>query len=658
MVQRINVIHHVTPLPIVAAVLLIYVIPARGLIGDEPPAGEIHPKPRAEVVNAFDFGFDPVDSTRALQRAINTGAKRVIVPNVGADWVLQPIELAVDDQEVIFEPGVVVTARKNAFHGRQDCLFSISRRKNVTMRGYGAVLQMLKDDYTRGIYQRSEFRHCVKVQGSHGVQILGFTIRRSGGDGIYIGPTGNEKFSSNVLIRDVICDDHFRQGISVTSARNLRIENCILRNTRGTDPMAGIDFEPYRPEHCLVNCRLVNCLLTNNNEDRGGLTSLTRLDATSEDVSITFERCHTIGNLQPVAVCNVAPDGPAGKMSFLDCTFTAPWDHGVRLKNLSGRVRTCFERCQWQETQYPIVIRTNHEAGQVTGGFEFIDCVVNESLDRPLIWYRPELVDQMLFDLQGNFTVFNPHGVRLEWDGMTKGIHLEIEEQRTTAPVVALELSHESIADPLESILELKATANDPDVGPEDGAGIEEVRFVAWRDGRIAAALSDAQPPYTAQFITADWPAGVYLIEAQAYGEDSSRTVAVKPVTVQMGDTADRGEWNVGFPLLMDDNIPQERVVEIDVEKPASATHARLVIAAFDADTNREGALYVNGAGPLELFGKRASGRNNARTVEVEYETPAEWWRNGSNSLRFSHTHSMGYRVENVTVTFPSDDDR
>ena len=53
------------------------------------------------VANAAWWGFDEFDATEALQSAINSGAKRVIVPNMTRDWIVRPINLA-GDQELIF----------------------------------------------------------------------------------------------------------------------------------------------------------------------------------------------------------------------------------------------------------------------------------------------------------------------------------------------------------------------------------------------------------------------------------------------------------------------------------------------------------------------------------------------------------------------------
>ena len=91
--------------------------------------------------NAAWWGFDPDDSTAALQGAIDSHAKRVRVPYMGAPWIVRPIALR-SDQEIDFDPGVVILAKKGEFRGPGDSLFTATGVNNLTLRGYGATLRM------------------------------------------------------------------------------------------------------------------------------------------------------------------------------------------------------------------------------------------------------------------------------------------------------------------------------------------------------------------------------------------------------------------------------------------------------------------------------------------------------------------------------------
>ena len=104
-------------LPLLIALLLAPTLPAR--------AAE-------EVTRTASMGCDPVEATAALQAALNSGARKVVVENMGAPWIMDNIQLA-SDHEIVFEKGVVVQARRGAFQGKGDTLFSASLKTNITL---------------------------------------------------------------------------------------------------------------------------------------------------------------------------------------------------------------------------------------------------------------------------------------------------------------------------------------------------------------------------------------------------------------------------------------------------------------------------------------------------------------------------------------------
>ena len=116
--------------------------------------------------------------------------------------------------------------------------------ENITLTGYGARLCMNKADYQSDAYEAAEWRMCLDFMGCSKICIEGLSLEDSGGDGIYLGATKEQPWCADVTIRNVVCSNHHRQGISVISAVNLLIENCTLTGTSGTAPQAGIDLEP------------------------------------------------------------------------------------------------------------------------------------------------------------------------------------------------------------------------------------------------------------------------------------------------------------------------------------------------------------------------------------------------------------------------------
>ena len=228
--------------------------PIAALAGPAPP-GFLD----ASTVGA---GYNPTDVTATLQSAINSG-QDIWVPNMGTDWVITPIILTRNNQEIRFEEGVVVSAKAGSFLGGSDTLFLAASKHDVTLSGYGATFRMRQDDYTQSPYPVSEHRHAVVLSDATNFDILGITIEDTGGDGIYVG-AGSSTFSQNVTIKDVTIDNAYRNGISVISADGVLIEDTVVINTSGTSPQSGIDIEPNFVTQTIQNIVIRDSVIMNN----------------------------------------------------------------------------------------------------------------------------------------------------------------------------------------------------------------------------------------------------------------------------------------------------------------------------------------------------------------------------------------------------------
>jgi len=375
------------------------------------------------VANAAWWGFDENDSTHAIQGAISSGAAKVIIPYVGKEWVVQPIMLA-GNQEIIFEPGVVVAAKKGSFQGKYDCLFRAYGLGNITLRGYGATLRMRKDDYKNSKYIKSEHRHVLGFRSSTNVNILGLKLENSGGDGIYLGAILDKRHlpCKNVLIRDCICDGNYRQGISVISADELLIENCVLRNTKGTLPRAGIDLEPSHPDNVLVNVVVSNCV-SENNDGPGFLVNVTKLNSESHEVSVLFVNCYSKNGYAPGLMLRAesAKKGPSGLIEFKNCTSERIAYSGVSaIWKLTSPLKLRFNNCKFQDVatkrnRAPINLMLKRtDAISQAGGIEFVNCYVYDEKNRPFLRIADVESGEGVYDVKGAINVFNAYGARID----------------------------------------------------------------------------------------------------------------------------------------------------------------------------------------------------------------------------------------------------
>lgn len=391
-----------------------------------------------DFANAAWWGFDAEDATAAVQSAIDSGAKKVLIPFVGKPWIVRPITLR-GDLELELEPGVLLLAKRGEFKGGGDSLLAAHNAENLTIRGYGATLRMWKKDYQDPAqYTKAEWRMGIRLMGCKNVLIEGVRVESSGGDGIYIDGGGDRRWGENITVRDVVCDDNHRQGMSVISAQNLLIENCTFSNTGGTAPEAGIDFEPDSSDQRFVNCVVRNSVFENN-AGHQILIYLNPMTIESEPVSIRFENCvsrmgkpgMTIDDFQDMgqtgwagmAIGTANDNGPTGTIEFVDCTTENTGKEGVKVFDVSAlSVDVKFTRCTWANPwasafreyggpRVPVLIHARRPSlvGR-TGGVHFEDCEVYDWAYRPAVQFYEDHSNNGFYNISGQITVHSPHG--------------------------------------------------------------------------------------------------------------------------------------------------------------------------------------------------------------------------------------------------------
>lgn len=403
--------------------------------------------------NAAWWGFDAGDATEAVQAAIDSGAREVLIPFVGEPWIVRPLRLR-SHLELVLEPGVLLLAKRGEYRGGGDSLLSIVDAEDVTVRGYGATVRMWKQDYQNPPYEKAEWRMCLRILGSRNVLVEGVRLESSGGDGIYISGTSNLAWSENVTVRHVVCDDHHRQGISVISAENLLIDDCVLSNTRGTAPQAGIDFEPNGPEQRLKNCVVRNSQLYDNAGNQV-LIYLKPLDSTSEDVSIRFENCHVREGKPGASPAEAAvrerramagycvgactDNGPGGTITFEDCTSEFTGREGARVYDVSrDSVAVAFVRCTWAQPwsganpdyKGPMAaVQIHAQRPQLvakSGGIRFEDCAIIDEAGLPAVTFHEPDSDNGLFDVTGTIYYRGPGAPEVALGEKRENVSLEV----------------------------------------------------------------------------------------------------------------------------------------------------------------------------------------------------------------------------------------
>ena len=287
----------------------------------------------------------------------------------------------------------------------------------------------------------------LSLRGCKNITVEGLRIESSGGDGIYIDGGSKRRFCKDVTIRDVTCYDNHRQGISVISADNLLIENCVFANTWGTAPAAGLDLEPDGKDQSLVDIVVRNCVFENN-EGHEILVYPKNLHAEAPDLSIRFENClarKTLTRNRPdgvkqgigrnnaghgwsgISVAAVRDDGPGGYIEFVNCVVENTGKESVRVFDKSSRgAELRFINCQFRnpwltahpdhwQARVPIHLHVRRpEVADDLGGIVFENCHIYDPVFRPAVLLDQQNNDHRLRDITGNITVHGPGEPRME----------------------------------------------------------------------------------------------------------------------------------------------------------------------------------------------------------------------------------------------------
>lgn len=322
-------------------------------------------KTKASKINASTFGYNTTDVTIPFNTAINSNADTVIIDFVGTgDWVITSSTFTdITNKTIIFEPSVRLLAKPGAFVADIHLLKFI-RGINIKISGYGASFQMQKVEYTTG-----EFRHTLQLENCKDILVEGLQLKDSGGDGIYIGgeiSLSPNPYCENVIIKDCVMDNNRRQGMSVISAKNLLVSNCLFKNTKGTLPEAGVDLEPYEPYQRIENCRFTKCRFINNNGHGIELAFFYMTNA-STDVNVTFEDCYTgqnhdVTNTYKAAEIYASVNGNSpvlGQVNFNNCLVENSQWSAFACRKPSNSVQVNFNNSIFKNISQAAVLYNN-----------------------------------------------------------------------------------------------------------------------------------------------------------------------------------------------------------------------------------------------------------------------------------------------------------
>jgi hypothetical protein len=218
-----------------------------------------------------------VDNDR-IQSALDEQGTVVIPP--GVYWIdcTQPLRPRSNSYMQI-EPGAIFRALP---HGKQRSqMILIENVNNVRVTGGQFFGERDEHDFsdTSGSGTH-EWNHCVAVYSATAVTLEKMQIQDFTGDAMSVGGggAGTKPPSVDVVLSQIVGTNCYRQGLSVTNMKTLRVYDCQFTKTNGTSPECGIDIEPERGQ-VAEDIQIVGCYLATN--DKFGLNILARTGTTN-----------------------------------------------------------------------------------------------------------------------------------------------------------------------------------------------------------------------------------------------------------------------------------------------------------------------------------------------------------------------------------------
>ncbi len=295
-------------------------------------------------VNVTSYGATgngSTDDTASIQKAIDTGASKVIIPDgtymINALVSVKPRS----NQTIQMSEGTILKAIPTSEQCYQIIL--IKNVTNVQIWGGTILGERYQHQATKG-----EFGYGIWVADmTDTIRINNTTIKDCWGDGIMVGSDGSSTgLARNLIIDNVTCDSNRRQGMSITYGENIIISNSTFMNTNGTNPQAGIDIEPgcKDPVHgdYVKNVAIKYCQFINNKW--AGIALIGDYGLGTDNIKITG--CLFSKNYKEIyvgsGVTNSGVTNPADITSYVSLTANTSQSPSVKYQ-------THVQNIGWQE---------------------------------------------------------------------------------------------------------------------------------------------------------------------------------------------------------------------------------------------------------------------------------------------------------------------
>ncbi|WP_154662241.1 glycoside hydrolase family protein [Vaginella massiliensis] len=233
------------------------------------------------------------DYTEYLQKAINENDK-LLMPNFPILVNYKGLKLK-SNSEIIFQKNAALILTPS--NTRSYEVLNIENVRNVKV--INPTIYAERQERFQGKTRTGEWGMCIAIRSSENVSIRNAKLYNAWGDGIYLGKSNANKITTNknITINDSYIAGARRNGISVTTAKGLRINNVTIENTKGKSPQAALDIEPNGRFDTIDNIE-INNLITKNNVFAILISLRKLIDIKPQSISISIKNHKDEGSVQ------------------------------------------------------------------------------------------------------------------------------------------------------------------------------------------------------------------------------------------------------------------------------------------------------------------------------------------------------------------------
>jgi Right handed beta helix region len=140
----------------------------------------------------------------------------------------------------------------------------------------------------------TEWKHGVGMRAATNVILRNVTSNTNKGDGVYLAGAVAGSYSERITLDNVTCEHNHRNGLSLISAKTVRVLGGSYSYTSGTFPKCGIDIEPNYDNDVIQDVSFDGIVAKGN--DESGLLVVLRDTPTVPQEGIQATACNFSGN--------------------------------------------------------------------------------------------------------------------------------------------------------------------------------------------------------------------------------------------------------------------------------------------------------------------------------------------------------------------------